>query len=280
MQPGIARQRHQRAARYVLREPINSGSHGTVYRAVDIATGQQRAVKVLPRVRHDVRDARRVRFDVCSEATNMLRARGHKNVVYLHDVVSDAANHYLVEEYCGGAAVPVRAGQPWQCVRDARRVLRDAAAGLEHVHSRGMLFLDVKPQNIVQSATTGDYKLTDFGSSRRLRPDEQLHVSEVTCTPLFASPEVVAQEGAVTGAHDVWALGVLGFWLLAGRHPFVQDGHSAPDQLMRAIVHAPAPREGVPAGALRELIAGMLEKDARSRPSIGAVLRALEQDCL
>ena len=255
----------RRLNRYVLDKPINCGRYGTVYHALDTKTGAERAVKLLPRTRHDVEYIRNMK-NIRTEVANMWRARGHPNVVYLHDMYKDDDNYYIVQELCGGDNVQSLLGTAHP-TKFVQRLISDVAMAIRHVHGKDILFIDVKPQNIIYSTEHCKFKLTDFGSSYHITPGKLLHSSEVICTPLFASPEVITHTGEVTDKHDSWALGVLLFWLLSGHHPFLDFDSSTPQKLLDAISHQKPSFHELPIEA-RGLVEQLLIKDPSERLTV------------
>jgi eukaryotic-like serine/threonine-protein kinase len=259
--------------RYCLKDPISSGRYGTVYRALDTKTSEPRAVKVI--ICGSDRDLRQ---QAAREARNMMRARSSPHVVYLHDVCSDGdRNVYLVEEYGEAFSLAASAYDPVE-------VVRDVALALRGLHRKDITFVDIKPENIIVTSSVTRltnnnnnkhlprYKLTDFGSSVR---GGRVHASQVRCTPLYASPEIVTGD-YVDRQHDVWALGVLGYTLVTGTHPFA--GHASdPGRLLQSIASgrgidlARVPDDS----ALKPLLRGMLALEPSERLTVEQVCNGL-----
>lgn len=262
-----------RAEQVNIGRVINSGRYGSVYHGTGMRHGvtKEFAVKILPMKRHDMDSDKNI-YMVRNEVINMWRCRGHRNVVYLHDVYRDQDNYYIVEEYCGGDTLQSKLGKV-HTEKMAVQIIMDIASALNHIHNKGIIFLDVKPQNIIYSVNDSAFKLTDFGSSRRCI-NGQVHYSDVTCTPLFASPEVFSGNGEITPMHDTWSLGIILFWLLTGRHPFIPFDSGNPNNVIDAIMNARPPLHEVPCG-FRPIVTRLLEKDPDQRLQIKDVLHLL-----
>lgn len=89
------------------------------------------------------------------------------------------------------------------------------------MHSRDIVHLDIKPEDIVFASPDGDrIRLVDFGLAHKLLPGER-YISEYG-SPEFVSPEIVNKH-PVSAASDMWSVGVMTFLLLSGRSPFVGE---------------------------------------------------------
>jgi len=138
---------------------------------------------------------------------------------------------------------------PCMTISEARNAFRDSVLGLEYLHYQGIIHRDIKPANLLVTANHR-VKISDFGVSylgRPIRDDEEEQVSEADAaelddarelsktvgTPAFYAPELCytgdflnSPDGSppkITGAIDVWSLGVTLYGMIFGRLPFVSD---------------------------------------------------------
>jgi len=192
---------------------------------------------------------------------------------------------YLVTPYVRGRPVSVWARWKNPTAREMARLLREVARQLEAVHAAGVVHRDVKSTNVLVRHGDGGPVLVDFGVST------YVGAPEITVglpgTRHYRSPEALRFRRERAGEHsparasdDLWALGVVLYWLLTGAYPFdteVQDEGVLANVILK---HEPEPphvcNPRVPR-ALSELCLRMLEKRVEARyPDAKAVGSALE----
>ncbi len=264
-------------ARYDVLEPIGEGGTSIVYRARQKPHGTPVALKVLDSQTFDHEDAL-ARFE--EEAQVALRLE-HPNLVRLLEYGRDPEMAWLAYELIEGIDLDQRIREAPEGARRGMRVeealgvLRDVARGLAYAHKMGVVHRDLKPANILLE-TAGPARITDFGLARVLGAARAVktRTGVVVGTPECMAPEQARGRPAGPAA-DVYAVGVLLYWMLAGRPPFVKD---TPGEVMLAQVRdAPTPlvelRPRLPPGVY-ELVDRLLAKDPEARPSIEEVDRA------
>ena len=245
---------------YRLLSLIGQGGSGSVWRAerCDGRFEGQAAVKLLNLALLNRSGEERFR----REGTFLARLR-HPHIAHLIDAgVSLAGQPYLVLELVDGEAIDTYADARTLPIDDRLRLFLDVLDAVAHAHANLIVHRDIKPANVLVSGT-GEVKLLDFGIAQLASPPSdgddtpQTQASALTreigraLTPEYAAPEQLAG-GAVTTATDVYALGVLLYVLLSGRHPAGRDVRS-PATLIRAIVdHEPPPVSEAVAGDVQE----------------------------
>lgn len=156
--------------------------------------------------------------------------------------------------------------------------LAQVCDGLAVFHAEGLLHRDLKPSNMLVTPARRAI-LVDFGLIRSLHDDRVTDPGHVVGTYRYMAPEQAKNE-AVDQRSDLYSLGATLYELLAGRPPFVQQGHY---QLLEAVVAQDPPEvselnPGAPR-ALAQLAHGLLAKDPASRPSdareVAMMLRAV-----
>ncbi|MET8199138.1 protein kinase domain-containing protein [Micromonospora taraxaci] len=262
--------------RYRLGERVATGGMGAVWRGTDVLLEREVAVKVLlPSLVADQEFTARFRAEA-----RMLAALRHPGVVPVHDVgqavLADGSRvDYLVMEYVEGEPLSAR-------VRAAGRldpattmsVLAQAADALHTAHLAGIVHRDVKPGNLLVKAD-GTVVLVDFGIARSRDMAGLTAANMVLGTASYMSPEQATGQ-PVSAATDVYALGAVAYFCLAGQPPFHGD-----NPLAVALRHAqeeppPLPPDTPPAVAA--VVARALGKRPEDRFGSAAELAAAAAD--
>ncbi|XP_037081557.1 death-associated protein kinase 2-like [Pollicipes pollicipes] len=206
---------------YDVFEDIGTGQHAVVRRCREKSTAAEYAAKFI-RKRRVASSRRGVPLADIEQEVQLLLQMSHDNVISVHQVFNNDVFVILVLEL-------VRGGELFEFVTDKDHVSEAEAAlfikqillGLEHMHSKSIAHLDLKPENVMLlSKNRAQLKLIDFGLSRKIDPNkEERHMLG---TPEFVAPEIVNYE-PLGLACDLWALGVITYILLSGASPFLGD---------------------------------------------------------
>jgi eukaryotic-like serine/threonine-protein kinase len=170
----------------------------------------------------------------------------HPHIAELLDAgVTPNGEPYLVLEYVEGLPIDQYCDQQTLDVNSRIRLLLDVLSAVAHAHASLIVHRDIKPSNVLVR-NDSQVKLLDFGIAKLLAEEANPAAAPLTVegrgamTPQFAAPEQVTGE-SITTATDVYALGVLLYLLLTGRHPAGQRLHSTAD-LVKAILDIEPPR--------------------------------------
>lgn len=266
------------AGRYRLEQPIGRGGFGVVWAAVDVVTGEPRALKCLTEVgAADAKRQERLRRE--ARAMSSITHPHIARVFGLEEL--PAGTPFIVMELLRGLPLHahLRGGGPLSPTQ-ARGVLIQIADALRTVHAQGIVHRDLKPANvmIVDERTV---KVVDFGIAKDLTKTERQTLT-TTGTALgtlnYMAPEQIFGEKNLDGRCDVWALGILAHECMTLRRPTNAGGDNS-GQVLKAILEGSFPRlstlvRDVPPD-LDELVARMLARNVALRPTSAEVLEIL-----
>lgn len=216
----------ERIGPYRVISEVGHGGMGAVYLAerADQQYQRQVAIKIIRSFAAPQAELLR-RFRV---ERQILASLQHPNVAQMLDGdVTDDGIPYLVMEYVKGTRIDEYCSRQALSVRHRIELFRGVCSAVEHAHRNLVIHRDIKPSNILVT-DDGTPKLLDFGIAKLLRPgDTRLAIDQTALTapadrprtPEYASPEQI-NGGAITTSTDVYALGIVLYELLAGRHPF------------------------------------------------------------
>ena len=251
-----------------------------VFLATERGLGRAVVVKVLPpELASDV-SAERFRREVLVTARLQ-----HPNILPVLSARADDGLLFYITPFIEGESLGARLHRDGRLsVETARRILSEVADALACAHAAGVVHRDVKPDNVLLAHNHAI--LADFGVARAL---EQANVGDrLTGTGLglgtlgYMAPEQLTGETNVDGRADLYALGVMGYEMLAGSPPFA--GGTRQRLLAAHLTETPRPLQEVRPDAprtLSALVMRLLEKEPDARPSSATeVLAALQSSPL
>jgi len=253
--------------RYRPVRPLGSGGSGSVWLALDERSGLDVALKIIAREGKAAARAER-------EALAARRLR-HQRCVRAYDVGHDASHVYIAYEYVPGRTLREALRSESVTDQEAVEIAAQVLDALAHAHRTGIVHRDVKPSNILlEHGDSLAARLLDFGLAQFDGADTLTGVGDVPGTLAYIAPERLAGEEA-TPESDVWAVGVVLWEALSGRHPF----WGVPLQEVALAIDAGAPplaseRRDLPRRLLRAVDAA-LARDAARRPRASALAAEL-----
>ncbi len=233
--------------RYELVEPVGVGSFGTIFRARQLSTQRDVAIKLLP-PRFSATDRIAARFQREAQLASRLR---HPNTITIHEYGHQDDFSYIVMEYLSGQDLADRLNQVSTLpLATAISIACQCLQSLDEAHDLGIVHRDLKPENIFLTSLAGrpdTVKLLDFGIAKLASPDAHQRITDsgrqltiqgsTVGTPIYMSPEQAAGE-QVTPASDLYSLGIILFEMVNGHPPFCED---RPTRTMRAHISDPIP---------------------------------------
>jgi serine/threonine protein kinase/beta-lactam-binding protein with PASTA domain len=258
--------------RYHVDSRIARGGMATVYLGTDTRLDRVVALKIAhPELSDDAEFVRRF----IGEARSAARLSS-PNVVAIFDQGSDKRLHYIAMEYVPGRTLRQLLNERGRLsAREALDIMAGVLAGLAAAHDAGLAHRDVKPENVLLTAS-GTVKVADFGLARSVAGAVQTKGGMVIGTAAYLAPEQVAG-GTSDARTDVYAAGIMLFELLTGLQP-----HTGESPLAVAYRHVdevvPPPSSLLPglSGAVDALVSMATSRDPDLRPgSAGQFLRAI-----
>ncbi|KAI0160148.1 kinase-like domain-containing protein [Xylariaceae sp. FL1272] len=219
--------------RYKVGKTLGAGSYSVVKECVHIDTGRYYAAKVINKrlmagrehmVRNEIAVLKKV-------------SMGHQNILTLVDYFETMNNLYLVTDLALGGELfdrICRKGSYYES--DAADLIRATLSAVAYLHDHGIVHRDLKPENLLfrTPEDNADLLIADFGLSR-IMDEEKFHVLTTTCgTPGYMAPEIFKKTGHGKPV-DIWAMGVITYFLLCGYTPFDRDSDF---EEMQAILNA------------------------------------------
>lgn len=250
------------AGRYSLQRELGRGGMGIVYLAQDVALERPVAIKVL---QPELASQPTLKQRFLLEARTAARL-SHPNIIPIFAVDDVGDIVFFVMAFVDGETLGerVRSRGPLAS-SELARILRDVGWGLAYAHAQGVVHRDVKADNIMIERGSGRALLVDFGIARVTQGSGITGTGEILGTADYMSPEQASGELA-DHRSDIYSLGVVAYYALAGRLPF--EGASVGAVLAKHITQ-PAPSiaeevRGVPA-KLGDAIDRCLAKDPDRR---------------
>lgn len=219
--------------RYEMISVLGIGGMAVVYKAFDHKLKRHVAIKVLrDDVAMDSQSRRRFRTEY--QAVGML---SHPNIRAVYDVVSSGDTEYIVMEYVEGINLKQylkkKGALSW---KETLHFSTQIAKALSHAHSKGIIHMDIKPQNIMLPRD-GTAKVADFGIAQLGDTGEDPDDSEEAVGSIhYISPEQARGE-AVDARSDIYSLGVVMYEMLTGKLPF--DGDSVAEVAVKHFTVVP-----------------------------------------
>ncbi len=274
----------RRLGQYVLERKIGEGGMGEVYRARHGMMRRPTALKLMRGDRAGALDLRRFEREV------QLTARlTHPNTITIFDYgrTNDGVFYYAMELLDGATLQRIVAVDGAQSAGRVVRILSMACGALTEAHAIGLIHRDIKPANIMLCAQGGELdvvKLLDFGLVKELEVDREVQLTgatSLTGTPQYMAPESILEPGSVDARTDLYSLGAVAYFLLAGGEVF--DGKSIVEICSQHLHEVPEPfsARGVTVPAeLEAIVLACLDKKPERRPQSAAELRRLLEACV
>lgn len=201
---------------YHLLAELGRGGMGVVYKARHKKLDRTVALKMILGGQFASEEEVR-RFELEAESAARL---DHPGIVPIYEIGQSNGNHFFSMKLIEGQSLADRLDDYQPDPRKSVELMIEIARAVHHAHERGVLHRDLKPANILVDEN-GRALITDLGLAKQL--DDQSGLTRtglVMGSPGFMSPEQAAGKTDLTTGVDVYALGAILYWLIAGRPPF------------------------------------------------------------
>ena len=247
---------------------IGAGGMGTVYEAEQASPRRRVALKVMTPVLADEESARRFRYE-----TEVLGRLDHPGIARIYSAGVHEGRPWFAMELVDGADLTKYARSHDLGRKQRLALLEKVCEAVHEAHIRGIVHRDLKPGNILVDRN-GQPKLLDFGLAKLVDGETRMQTlatqaGQLLGTVPYMAPEQVSMDpSAIDLRTDVYALGVVAYELLSGRHPLDLAGHSLAEALLR-VRDSDAPRLGTLhtqwRGDVETIVAKALEKEKDRR---------------
>ena len=207
--------------RYEIERELGRGAMGVVYLGMDPKISRRVAIKTLSYREFDTAQLNVIkeRFFREAEAAGRLN---HPNIVTVYDVGEETDLAFIAMDYVEGRSLDRCVSESTLLpIREVYEIVAEVADALAYAHQQNIVHRDIKPGNIMYDQNSGQVKVADFGIAR-IVDDSKTKTGDMLGSPVYMSPEQL-KGSKVTGASDVYSLGVTLYQLLTGALPFNGD---------------------------------------------------------
>lgn len=261
--------------RYQIKRKISVGGMASVFLAEDRSLDREVALKMMhPHLVHRADAIQRFSFEA-----KAIAALSHDNIIRIFDYGENHNRPFLVMEFVDGMNL--------QQLLDSYGALpnlitigiaRQIICGLICAHKKGIIHRDIKPANILLNKK-GIIRITDFGIASLSNAKSLTCSGSFIGSPYFISPEQATNK-TVTGACDIFSLGVLLYFCLSGELPFTGN---TPHSIINAIIsnkHEDIRKKNSTVLLwLADLVDRCLKKNPSERPGASDILKIIDRQC-
>ncbi|GAA5977936.1 hypothetical protein JCM11641_004338 [Rhodosporidiobolus odoratus] len=276
---------HHRKRAYAFKDTLGVGGFAEVKRAIELATGNEVAIKIIHKSR--IKDHKAQIF-----RQNTLMALKHPHIIETKEWFESKERYFLVFELAAGRELfdhLIESPNYRFSEAEAREVMYALVDGVSYLHSKNIMHRDIKPENVLYRTPPGshpeighdDCVLSDFGLAAYVDPRSSTRLHTIAGSAGYSAPEMYPPEGVVNGIGkgkgyglkaDVWSLGVVAFCCMGGRFPYKKtDPVELADEARSTKLYFPRTWDSVSETA-KDFIRQLLTVDEDARPTAAEAL--------
>ncbi|XP_065306036.1 serine/threonine-protein kinase NIM1-like [Dermacentor albipictus] len=255
----------RRVGFYRFRGELGTGNFSQVKVAVHCLVKEKVAVKILDKSKMDAKTQRMLAREIAS-----MESLHHPHVIRLYEVIETLSRVHLALEFAPGGELFQKITSDGRYPEDeARIVFAQVASAVNHMHELNIVHRDIKAENVF-IAGHNLVKVGDFGFSTQLRSREEA-LSTFCGSPPYAAPELFRDESYAGPCVDVWALGVLLYFVVTACMPFRAQTVAA---LKKLILEGHYALPEYLSEHCKKLIASILQVCPQDRPTVADIGRS------
>nr|XP_055036862.1 serine/threonine-protein kinase NIM1 [Misgurnus anguillicaudatus] len=253
----------RRVGFYKVRGQIGCGNFSKVKLALHALTKDKVALKVLDKIRLDLQTQKMLTREI-SNMENLY----HPNLLQLYEVLETPSRLYLVLEFAEEGDLHTRIGTAGKlCDQESKIIFAQILSAVKYMHENNIIHRDLKAENVLFTSNTC-VKVADLGFSTRVNNRNQ--ALDTFCgSPPYAAPELFKDESYIGPPVDVWAMGILLFFMVTGTLPFRAD---TMPRLRRAILEGAYVLPTWVSAPCQRLIRGILKPEPSERCALDQML--------
>ena len=200
---------------------MGKGAYSKVYQVRNKKTGEERACKYISKLKLKEEELNKLRKEY-----DFLKDIDHPNIIKIYELFETEKSIYLIMEKCNGGNLMYKIEERMKLGKyfDEKilsEIMRQITSAIKYCHDKGICHRDIKPENIcflnLGDMDNNSVKVIDFGFGKIFDP--QKAIKSQVGSALYMAPEVINKN--YTNKCDIWSLGVILYFLLAGKPPFI-----------------------------------------------------------